>query len=106
MTIARYNLTLLREKIDEASATTAEVQIYVRASKVKLEGEVLKKVQYAFARACYREERPLTLMQLCCLLDLSQTKTVHYLKRISRTARFNVVSHDDASKVMSMVAEY
>lgn len=92
------------ERVREASATTADIQRFLRAVGEHLTPADMRVVEYALARACHRENRDLTIKQLALLAETTVERVLHHLKMLEIPFAHRVTC-DEATRVMLRIAD-
>ena len=98
------------DRIRDASASVADIGRFLKVLGAKLDKKTdLPVVEYALARAYYREGRNLTVRQVALLATSSALKTTE--KQIRAHMRFlgvmvaDFMSNDDASRILCRITE-
>jgi hypothetical protein len=92
------------DRIRDASAAVADIALFLRDLGPVLDKTDLQVVEYALARAYYREGRSLTVRQVALLAGQSVKQILNHIKMLGLTAR-EAISNDDASRIMCRVME-
>lgn len=93
------------DRVRDASASVADVGRFLRVLGSRLDKSDLLVVEYALARARYREGYDLTVRQLALLAEMSIEKVRKYLRRL-QIAAGDKVTNMQASTMLSAVADY
>lgn len=93
------------DRIREASASVSDIGLFLKVLGPKLNATDLKVVDYALARARYRENLDLSLHHVAVLADMSIDKVRKYYKRLQVQVR-DRVSNRDVSRLLSAIADY
>ena len=93
------NFDELIQRIGEASATTHDVRVFLKKLGKQLDKRELRMVEYALARANYRENRTVSLREVSLLASQSIAQVTNHLLQlgISMKERF---SADEATRVL------
>lgn len=92
------------DRIREASACVADIRWFLNDLGHALSKSDLAVVEYALARAYYREGRFLTVRQVAILAGQSIKQILNHIKMLGLQVR-DTMSNDDASRVMCRVME-
>lgn len=94
----------LIERIRYASASIADISLFLRRLGSKLDKTDLRVVEYALARAYYREMRPMTVRQIAVASRQTTKQILNHMKWLGIQAR-DVLTNDEASRVFSRLME-
>lgn len=92
------------DRIRDASACIADIRLFLHDLGSILDKSDLAVVEYALARAYYREGRSLTVRQVALLAGQSVKQILNHIKMCGFQVR-DMMSNDDASRIMSRVME-
>ena len=101
---SEVNPVTLKQRIREASASVADVGVYLRKFGASLKAQDLRVAEYALARARYRENLDVTLRQLSLLAEQSVEQIANHMRMIGMSAR-SVFSSNDATRIMCRVMD-
>ena len=92
------------DRIRDASACISDIRLFLSELGPVLNKSDLNVVEYALARAYYREGRPLTVRQVALLAGQSIKQILNHIKMCGIQVR-DMLTNDEASRVMSRVME-
>lgn len=94
------------ERIRDASASVHDIGVFLRRLGPKLDKNDLRVVEYALARARFREGYALTIRQLQILCETDLKSITHYLRKLFPNFSFaSMVSQEQACAVMTNIVE-
>lgn len=94
------------ERIRDASASVHDIGVFLRRLGPKLDKSDLRVVEYALARARFREGYALTVRQLQILCETDLKSVTHYLRKLFPNFSFaSMVSQEQACAVMTNIVE-
>lgn len=94
----------LIERIRYASASVADIALFLKRLGSKLDKTDLQVVEYALARAYYREMRPMTVRQIAVASRQTVKQILNHMKWLNIQVR-DVLTNDEASRIMSRLME-
>lgn len=92
------------DRIRDASACIDDIRLFLKDLGPSLDKTDLQVVEYALARAYYREGRPLTVRQIAILSNQSMKQILNHIQMLGMQIR-EVLSNNEASRVMCRVME-
>lgn len=90
----------LFERVAEASATSTDIARLMKRVGHALTKQELAMVEYAKARADYREGRPVTVKQLMLLGSMSVQQIAQHMKMLGMRTVSAYFSNEDATRIM------
>jgi CRISPR/Cas system-associated endonuclease Cas1 len=92
------------DRIRDASACVADIRWFIADLGHALSKPDLRVVEYALARAYYREGRSLTVRQIALLANQSVKQILNHIKMCGLQLR-DAMSNDDASRILCRAVE-